>query len=367
MHSSSLTHRTRRPTVVASLVLLLALAGCENYDAANFDHLDPASALQHAAGAHDARGGGAAAALPDGRVLLVGGQSPFTSPVMPKTAELYDPAADAWHAVAEPLWYHTNPAAAAVADGRVLVVGSETSSTVPQHHLAEVYNPATNQWAGVPGADIQAVHPAALALPGTMRVLVSCNFGLVEFDLSTNSQRVIPGGWNGAFSSALARLPDGRVLAIFPENWSLFDPVADSVVARGALPRPHYEGAAVAGPDGRVYVGGGRAGEAPNTAPQRVYEIFDPIQRTFGDPLQIDGRLYSGTGYSSQGMFQAGGRLVYMSRESGSDLLDLERSQAIYGLPIPGGGASCQLPDGRVFTARGGQSVVTDLTKYPRP
>lgn len=80
-----------------------------------------------------------ATALPDGRVLVVGGEigDPLASAPGTATAELYDPAADTWTLTTPPLLEHRGAAAAALSDGRVLVVGDPTAQ-----RNADLYDPA---------------------------------------------------------------------------------------------------------------------------------------------------------------------------------------------------------------------------------
>ncbi len=80
-----------------------------------------------------------ATALPDGRVLVVGGElgDPLASAPGTATAELYDPVADTWDLTTPPLREHRGAAAAALPDGRVLVVGDPTAQ-----RNADLYDPA---------------------------------------------------------------------------------------------------------------------------------------------------------------------------------------------------------------------------------
>ncbi len=93
------------------------------------------------------RGGAAAAALADGRVLVAGGQiggSSFTA-----SAELYDPVAQSWTATGAMATPRVYAAAAPLPDGRVLVVGGYDGATALA--TAEIYNPLTGTFTAVAG------------------------------------------------------------------------------------------------------------------------------------------------------------------------------------------------------------------------
>ena len=89
-----------------------------------------------------ARGGPAAAAI-DGKLYVMGGndgQNRLSS------VERFDPAKNAWEAVAPMSTARTCPAAAAI-DGKLYVMGGHDG----QNRLSSVerYDPATNEWAAM--------------------------------------------------------------------------------------------------------------------------------------------------------------------------------------------------------------------------
>src|SRR5262249_6527568 len=103
---------------------------------------DPAANAWSAAGAMAARRGGhVAELLTDGRVLVAGGRD---STLSLSSAELYDPAANAWSEAGKLAAARWLLAAAPLPGGRVLieggVVGTSSLSTT------EEYDPATNAW-----------------------------------------------------------------------------------------------------------------------------------------------------------------------------------------------------------------------------
>ncbi len=79
----------------------------------------------------------AAALLPDGRVLVVGGSAGSAT-------ELFDPVARTWSPARALASARTNPLAVPLLDGRVLVMGGEVSGTPIGG--AQIFNPATDRW-----------------------------------------------------------------------------------------------------------------------------------------------------------------------------------------------------------------------------
>ena len=89
-------------------------------------------------------------ALPDGKVLLVGRPGSPNDAGASSVAELYDPVAGAWTPAAAPDAASDNLSAALLPDGRVLLVVGESGAVggkarPSQSHFA-LYDPAGGQW-----------------------------------------------------------------------------------------------------------------------------------------------------------------------------------------------------------------------------
>jgi hypothetical protein len=84
--------------------------------------------------------------LPDGRVLVAGGDGRYEGADDPlASAELYDPGSETWTAAANMLEAHWGHTATVLRDGTVLVVGGTTNRIgggVIRLASAELYNPA---------------------------------------------------------------------------------------------------------------------------------------------------------------------------------------------------------------------------------
>jgi len=178
-----------------------------------------------------ARAGHAAVLLPDGQVLVVGGDSAGGAAA---SAERYDPATDRWAPAASLGGAFGSPVAAPLADGRVLLVGAVGEIGTPA--AGALYTPATDTWT-----------PAApTPLP--------------------------PGG-------TLTALRDGRALLVAGGNAAVYDPATGAWTATGPL------GARAGGnrhaatplPDGRVLVTGGIRGDCGKTGClNATAERYDP-------------------------------------------------------------------------------------------
>lgn len=110
--------------------------------------------------------------LADDRVLVAGGRTidPITlDQVLTSSAEIYDPDANAWTQLAplpEARAFHS---ATLLVDGRVLVVGGDSPAGIGS--TAAVFDPVTGVWASVPMLEARKRHTATLLPDG--RVLIA--------------------------------------------------------------------------------------------------------------------------------------------------------------------------------------------------
>ncbi|WP_437565627.1 kelch repeat-containing protein [Sorangium sp. So ce542] len=108
--------------------------------------------------------------LADGRVLVVGGHGYYAS----LTFEIYDPATGAWSRVGSMqhgVFEERISTAIALQDGRVLAVGARHGS----HHGAQVYDPASNAWSPTEPMTYERGVFATVMLLSTGKVLVLGN------------------------------------------------------------------------------------------------------------------------------------------------------------------------------------------------
>jgi Kelch motif/Galactose oxidase, central domain len=245
--------------------------------------LDGAEAFDPAAGSFSSAGIGplvtgrynaAAAPLPDGRVLVAGGNQDAS--ILPNAnAEIFDPASGSFSSagIGPMVVPRSNPAAAPLPDGRVLLAGGNNNTGFLDS--AEVFNPRTNTF--IPVGDMGSVRTGAVAAPlPDGRVLVAggrdddpihASAEIFDPQTDTFSSAGIGSMGTARVGAVAAPLPDGRVLVAGganatgdPSGAEAFDPNTNtfSSVGIGSLGTPRSGAAAAPLPDGRVLVAGGQ-------------------------------------------------------------------------------------------------------------
>jgi hypothetical protein len=311
-------HRGRAQALAATLLAGLALAVAPAAAGAT-----TANPFFEATGSlYESRSNPAAVALADGRVLVAGGchyaspQQKFGCTVA--TAELYDPEADTFAATGSMAIGRANAAAAPLPGGKALVVGG-VNTEGPTYASAEVFDPEAETFSST----------GSMAVP--------------------------------RWGAVAAPLPDGRVLVAGGANGSsgyksaeIYDPEAGTFSATGSMAAEHRMAAAAPLPDGRVLVAGGfgSGGSA---------EIFDPETETFS----ATGSL-AGVSLMNWGAALADGSVLVFG-DGGSPGFGLPRSRdlelydpatgtfSVLSLASPErtGMAVASLPGGRVLAAGG--------------
>ena len=269
-----------------------------------------------------ARAGQTATLLSDGRVLVAGGETNQGGADRSlASAELYDPATETWNLVASmnlARWGHT---ATLLPNGQVLVVGGETSQNGSAHTLAsaEIYDPGTNRWRMVAPPALGRSHHTATLLPnGQVLVVGGDTTDAAGTDAITPTAELYDSAsnsWTPVGALAVPRgdhtatmLPNGQVLITGGETQAgggdtaltssaeVFDAASRTWTATGTLTTGRAHHTATLLPDGRVLVVGG---ETPDSRGDRVIfiaagaarhlamaasssaEIYDPATRTW--------------------------------------------------------------------------------------
>jgi len=105
----------------------------------------------------------AAAALPDGRIFVIGGKTAVGGTIL-ASAEVYTPSANTWAPVASLPTARGYLSAATAVDGRIFAFGGLTGGPGTESAVVEAYTPGTNTWA--PMASMPAVRAATAAAAG---------------------------------------------------------------------------------------------------------------------------------------------------------------------------------------------------------
>jgi hypothetical protein len=204
--------------------------------------------------------------LADGRVLVAGS-------CLSAAAEVYDPVADTWTSagnMSSPRCSHT---ASRLPNGKVLIVGGLVSfpPNLPTRS-AEIYDPEANAWSQVPLMGQARYGHSAVQL-GDGRVVIAGGvdeksqiLATVEaYDWQANEWRQLTPMLVGRFAFPLVRLGDGDVLALGgftsegrTRTSERFDPVSEDWNFSGELNGISGDRiAATLLPDGRVFAAGG--------------------------------------------------------------------------------------------------------------
>lgn len=306
---SMVTGRTSFPAVVLPDGRVLAaggrserggpLAEAEAYDPQT-SRWSPVGQLGHARALH------AGTVLGDGRVLVSGGLRRTSSggllplPESPNaygTAEVFDPALNAWGATAampEPRYNH---ASVRLGDGRVIVAGGSNDEDFVRR--SALYDPRTNRW--VPGPDLGEARelPAATPLPDG-GALVSGGFADVapiraeRYDPRAEAWRPTGEMSSSRWLHRQTLLEDGRVLVtggvvfrdgrnVALETAEVYDPATNRWSPVPPMRRPRADHAAVRLLDGRVLVAGGASGTGGSATMHQDSEVYDPVAGVWSD------------------------------------------------------------------------------------
>jgi hypothetical protein len=207
--------------------------------------------------------------LPNGKVLVAGGWNDLNGPL--DSVEIYDPANGKWSSTANlntVRFWHT---ATLLRNDKVLVVGG-SDENVPLKS-AEIYDPATGTWS-VTGNIIadRYGHTATLLETGKVLIVGGSDDGDIASTLaSAELYDPVTGTWSatanlnaGSILHTVTLLPDGKVLAAGGYNWppvslsgaELYDPATGTWSFTDSLSRRSGHTATLL-PSGTVLVAGG--------------------------------------------------------------------------------------------------------------
>ncbi len=262
------------------------------------------------------REGESSTLLPNGTVLVAGGESEQLSRPVRRTAELYDPKTGTWTRTGPMHVARVGHAALLQKNGEVLVIGGD--ARVGRHTAtlssAELYDPTTLMWTEVP--------PMAQA-----RSLATATL-----------------------------LPDGRVLVAGGTNYAtggplrtaeIYDPVARQWTRAADMEVARAMHTATLLPNGKVLVTSGGCCGDPALASA---ELYDPDGGTWAPtaPLAAARRHASATLLNDGKVLVYGGDNLGIAQLT-AELYDVETGSWVATSSAPKDGPATRLADGRLF------------------
>jgi hypothetical protein len=287
--------------------------------------------------------------LLDGRVLIVGGMNILgASQEILASAELYDPATGTFTptgSMAAPREWHT---ATLLPDGRVLIAGGDEQTAVDSAVLdsAEIYDPATGRFSPTGSMAVPRRAQTATLLPDG-RVLIAAGYGgnvalnSAEIYDPATGRFVSTGSMLQAHSlGTVTALRDGRVLvaggatAVLRGDTDvsitelaaaeLYDPATGKWSATGSMRRARFDHTATLLLDGRVLIAGGETGytEAQGRNGGGINwisqaEVYDPATGKFSPTGSLALDLGPGPGFSATLLLD--GRVLIAGGYGGND------------------------------------------------
>lgn len=256
------------------------------------------------------RAGHAAARLANGQVLITGG---FSSSVFPgaaiNTAELYNPTTNTFTAITGRMQStRGNHTATLLPDGKVLIAGGQiTDNDGDGNDSAELYDPATQTFTAISNRMIvpRGSHVAVLLPNGQVLLAGGFNGGFNDLPVAHNSAELYDPATqtfmaisatmtsNRSDKPAADLIPNGKVLIAGGENPSgtlntaeLYDPASQTFTAISATMTSVRGGhTATLLSNGKVLVTGGAdiltARPQPTGHTLVSVETFDPTTQTF--------------------------------------------------------------------------------------
>lgn len=312
-----------------------------------------------------------AAALLNGKILVTGGHD-YGAAVDRAECELYDPATDTWATVAPLHQRHNAHAATLLTNGKVLVVGGDSSN------LPELYDPTANSWTVLANApNERREHLTTTLLPSGHVFIAGGSDNGVNAYSTTHLYDPFTDTWSMGPALATARrghnaavLANGQVLVSGGVNPADLELTSAELLDLGApgfnvtAPalqdwRSHY---AVVLLDGRVLFAGGHGAEPAHARTQAtLYDAENTVNAwPATTPLLTASAWGTATLLEDGRVLVVGGRSGAPGDPAGAKRVQLFSPQTEswrYGPELPQASrmlhTATVLPDGRVLIAGG--------------
>ncbi|MGC1190409.1 MAG: kelch repeat-containing protein, partial [Candidatus Binatus sp.] len=238
-----------------------------------------------------ARFGATATFLANGTVLIAGGNG--SGGTAQKTVDLYQPIGNTF-ATSTPTMIaaRTEAAATLLPNGKVLIAGGSFLSST------ELYNPATNTFAAGPSMSAGRSFPTATLLPNGKVLIAGGSFNTSSsgalatadlYDPVANTFTAGPQMNEARFSATATLLPNGKVLIsggtqdgnVGLSSTELYDPVTNTFAASTSTPtmnQKRFAATATLLPDGKALIAGGVSFDVGAFSST---ELYDPVANTF--------------------------------------------------------------------------------------
>ena len=233
--------------------------------------------------------------LADGRVLVAGGdRGSANGYVGVVTCEVFDPATGTFSPTGSMATPRAAFALAALFDGRVLAIGGNSNATGSPVHAAEVYDPATGSWTSVGTAGPGGNHPSIAPLPdGRVLLVGGQDLGIAAttaaalFDPASDAFEVLAPMATPRFAATATTLGDGSVVVAGGYHQPLTFPYWTASCERFVVSAPNLPPTAIAGDDQAVHVGDvvaldGRGSSDDNTPDGDLEFVWTIVTRPAG-------------------------------------------------------------------------------------
>lgn len=304
-------------TLLANGKVLVAGGQGNIVSVATAELYDPATGTWTATGSlATARCDHSATLLPNGKVLVTGGffgQLSILGGTTLASAELYDPATGTWTATSSLAAARDGHTATLLPNGKVLVAGGQNRPLGGILASAELYDPASETWTTT-GSLVTARHRHTSALlPNGKVLVVAGNYTPLAsaelYDPASQTWTVTGSLTTARYAHTMTLLPDGKVLVAggyrYPNSLAsaeLYHPASGAWMKTGSLGTAREGHTATLLPNGEVLVAGGRnnssyfaSAELYGKPIPTLLNISTRVRVQTGDNAMIGGFIITGT------------------------------------------------------------------------